>query len=413
MANNAASIEKADGRKPANGMLGPVIAATFSRLILNTARRFPYPFAPVLSRGMNVPLTAVTGLIAVNQVTGFLGIFFGPLADRFGYRLMMLGAVAMLVVGMFAAGFFPMYGVVLAALFLAGLGKTIFDPALQAYIGERVPYRRRGRIIGVLEVCWAGSTLVGIPLVAVLIDRMGWRSPFFMLGGLGLIGWLALRHLLTERKSRRHGQIQHQPGLFNAWKEIFAAWRQLLRERSALGALGFAFFVSISNDNIFVVYGAWLEQSFGLSVIALGVGTSVIGAAELSGEVLTATLADRLGLPQAVALGLALNVVCCALLPAVGQTIFWALTGLFLVFLTFEFTIVSSLSLCTELVPGARATMMSAFFAAAGLGRVVGALAGARAWLAGGITATAMVSAAAGVLGLTVLLWGLRGWERK
>ena len=38
----------------------------FCRLILNTARRFVYPFAPVLSRELGVPLTAITSLIAVN-----------------------------------------------------------------------------------------------------------------------------------------------------------------------------------------------------------------------------------------------------------------------------------------------------------------------------------------------------------
>jgi len=60
------------------------------RLLLNTARRFAYPFAPALSRGLGVSLTAFTSIIAVNQATTLLGMFFGPLADRLGYRLMML-----------------------------------------------------------------------------------------------------------------------------------------------------------------------------------------------------------------------------------------------------------------------------------------------------------------------------------
>lgn len=36
------------------------------------------------------------------------------------------------------------YDVVLAALLLAGLGKSIFDPAIQAYVGQRVPFQRHG-----------------------------------------------------------------------------------------------------------------------------------------------------------------------------------------------------------------------------------------------------------------------------
>ena len=89
-----------------------------------------------------------------------------------------------------------------------------------------------------------------------------------------------------------------------------------------------------------------------------------------------------------------------------------ALTGLFLIFLTFEFTIVTSMSLFTELLPEYRATMMSGFFAAAGMGRIAGALMGGHVWLAGGINATGFVSAAVSSLGLASLAWGLRGWRQ-
>jgi hypothetical protein len=46
--------------------------ATLARLVVNTSRRFAYPFASALSRGLGVPLAAITSLIAVNQATGVL-----------------------------------------------------------------------------------------------------------------------------------------------------------------------------------------------------------------------------------------------------------------------------------------------------------------------------------------------------
>jgi predicted MFS family arabinose efflux permease len=378
---------------------------TLCRLVFNTARRFAYPFAPVLSRGLGVPLAAITSVIAVNQSTAVIGMFFGPMADRLGYRLMMLTGLGMLTVGMFAGGFLPFYGVVLAALFLAGLGKSVFDPALQAYVGERVPFQRRGLVIGVLEFSWAGSTLLGIPLVGLLIEHMGWRAPFFAMGGLGLLGIAALGILMPKdgKKSVRHQTVAG----------LWSAWRRLGQERAALGAIGFAFFVSAANDNLFVVYGAWLEKSFNLSILALGLGTSIIGVAELSGESLTAAISDRLGLKRSVGVGLALCIISYGVLPLLCQTLPPALGGLFLIFLTYEFTIVSALSLCTELLPGSRATMMSGFLAAAGIGRVVGALIGVPVWLKGGIQMTGFVSAAISCLGLLFLVWGLKGWRNE
>jgi len=376
-------------------------AATLCRLVLNTARRFAYPFAPVLSRGLGVNLTAVTSLIAINQATSIIGIFFGPLADRFGYRLMMLAGLVMLVVGMLAGGFLPFYSVILLAFFLAGLAKTMFDPALQAYVGERVPFQKRGLVIGLLEFSWAGSTLVGIPGIALLIDRLGWRAPFFVLGGLGIFGILTLV-ILIPRDTRRTDAHHNSPSVLNAIQ-------QLIQQRAPLGTLGFALLFGIANDNLFVVYGAWLEESFSLSIVFLGVGTSIIGAAELLGETLTAFFGDRLGLKHSIIIGIILTMLCYVILPFSSQTLPRAFISLFVLFLIFEFTIVSSLSLSTELLPTSRATMMSGFFAAAGLGRVIGSLIGGHIWLAGGIMATGLASGIICGVALVSFVWGLRG----
>ena len=108
--------------------LGSRIAAIIAcRIVLNTGRRFIYPFAPDLSRVLGVPLTSITGLIALNSATNLLGLISGPLADRFGYRAMMILGMAALAAGMAAVGFFPAFAVLVVAHFLSGLGKSIFD----------------------------------------------------------------------------------------------------------------------------------------------------------------------------------------------------------------------------------------------------------------------------------------------
>lgn len=389
-----------------NAMVRPLAAVLFSRLVLNTARRFAYPFAPVLSRGLGVPLSAMTALIAMNQATGVLAIFFGPLSDRLGYRMMMMVALAMLVLGMVLGGAFPVYIAVLAALFMAGMAKNVYDAAVQAYVGERVPYHRRGAAIGLIELSWAASTFIGVPVLGLAIARFGWRSPFFLLALAGAAGLAAtLRWISSDRRDA--GASEGTVGSpLNAVLKLF-------RHRTALGAMGFAFFISAANDNIFVVYGAWLESSFDLGVAALGMSTMAIGAAELCGEVLTATLADRVGLKRAVFFGTALTAASFVLLPFAGTSLPLALGALFVLFLCFEFTIVSTLTLGTELMPGARATMMAGFLAVAGIGRFVGALAGGVAWTHGGLQVTALLSLVSTLLALAVLVWGLRYWGRE
>lgn len=387
----------------ARGLAFQIGVATLARLIVNTSKRFPYVFTPALSRGLGVPLPAITSLIAVNQATGVLSPLFGPLADRWGYRLMMLAGLGMLAVGMLAGGLLPVYGIILLALFLAGLGKSLFDPTLQSYIGERVPYQRRGLAIGVVEFSWAGTALVGIPVVGLLIAGSGWRSPFFLLGGLALLAVVALGYLIPQR-DRQQPVAGSSPGFCEAW-------RRLRGERAALGALGFSLFIAAANDNLFVIYGVWLESSFGLSVTHVGLATMIIGVAELVGEGLTAFVADRVGLKRALFTGLVLSLMSYLLLPHLGYALPLTLVGLFITFLTFEFTIVTGISLFTEILPAARATMMSSNIAAMSIGRVVGALIGGSVWLVGGLTATGLVSAAMCGLALASLAWGLRHWR--
>jgi len=377
-----------------------MLTAILCRLLLNTARRFAYPFAPVLSRGLEVPLTAVTSLIAVNQATAILGVGLGPIADRFGYRRMLISGMAMLAAGMLAAGFWPGYYTVMAALFLAGLGKCVFDPAIQAYISRKIDYQRRGMAIGFLETSWAGSTLIGIPIVALLISRMDWQAPFYLLGGLGFAGMLALIFIFPNN-SRPKSEVSKTGTLWQAWP-------QLVKNPSALGALGYAFLISVANDNLFVVYGAWLEQSFQVSIIILGIGTAVIGVAELCGEGLTVLISDRIGLRRSVSFGLTMTILCYGLIPLCKQNLLMALGGVFTLFLAFEFAIVTSMSLCTEILPRYRATMMSAFFAAAGAGRVIGALLGGYFWMVGGIWLTGIVSSGITLLAFLSLLLGLK-----
>ncbi len=377
--------------------------ATLCRILLNTARRFVYPFAPVLSRGLEVPLTSITSLIAINQMTGLLSPIFGLLDDRIGYRIMLLVGLGLLAGGMLTGGFFPFYGMMLCAVVMAGLGKSVFDPAILAYVGKRVPYHRRGLAIGIMETAWAASTLVGIPVVGILIENFGWRAPFFVIGVLAIVGMVAIVWIMPPT---RKGFNDFHRG--ESFRDIFG---KLVEKRPVLGFLLFSFFVSMASDNFFVIYGAWLEESFNLGIVALGMMTMVIGVAELSGEVFVAFVSDRLGLRRSIIIGLVLSCASYLALPWWGPTIPQALAALFFVFVTLEFSVVTAMSLCTEILPGARATMMAGFLAAESAGRVIGAFMGGLVWEAGRIEAIVLVSAAISVLALAAFLWGMYGWR--
>jgi len=379
-----------------------ILALMFFRLLLNTGRRFIYPFAPAIGRNLDVPLAAITSIIAACQATSLLGLFSGPLADRLGYRRVMRAGLALLAVGMLLCGLVPGYWPIFFGLVVASFGKTIFDPAVQAFIGRHVPYARRGRVIGVVETAWAGSTLIGIPAIGLIIERIGLYGAFLLLALLGGCGWLAIGRFIPA-----DGDAPEQAHRIN----VFATLPQLLRVRPAAGMLGFGFWISIANDSLFVVYGAWFEQAFLVSIATLGFSTVAIGAAEFLGESSTAVFADRLGLKKAAILGLCLAILAYSLLPLIGRSLPLAMFGMFCIFLTYEFTIVTSFSLSTELMPNSRATMMAGLYASAGIGRMLGVLVGGWLWQLGGIAVVSWTAAGLTGIGLLSLVWGLHGWN--
>lgn len=398
--------------KQKNGILSTLLPAFATRSVINTTNRFIYPFAPILSRGLGVPLTAVTSVIALNQTTALIGIFASRIGDHTGYKRLMMSGIVLLILGMLLVSFLPLYLSFVVAMFLSGLGKNFFDPAIQAYVGKRVSYKRRGLAVGILEISWSVSTLAGIPLIGWIISKMGWQAPFFVLGGSAVICLcLVAAFVKDDSRVKQRSEITEPAKTSKKFNTLITSMGSLLKHPRALGAMGFAFFVSFGNDNLFVIYGAWLEKLFHFSVVDLGLSTAVIGLGELCGSVGTTLLADRFGLKRSVTCGLLLNSLSYLLLPVSEFSMWAALGALFLIFFLFEFTIVSLISMCTELVPGSRATMMALFLGAAGLGRVAGACYGGVVWHGLGMDVVSYSSFFFSLAGLACLLWGTKNWN--
>jgi predicted MFS family arabinose efflux permease len=100
----------------------------------------------------------------------------------------------------------------------------------------------------------------------------------------------------------------------------------------------------------------------------------LIGIAELTGELGSGGVIDRLGKKRAVVIGVAMNCLAALALPWLGGSLVAGLLGLALFYLSFEFTIISDFTLMTGVMPAARATLLGTNVAATWVGRMLGAL---------------------------------------
>ena len=234
---------------------------------------------------------------------------------------------------------------------------------MQAYLGDRVAYQRRGRVLAITELSWSLSFLIGVPVMGFLIARSGWRAPFPVLSLLGILAFGVLAWMVPFDAVMPDKNV----GFRNNVKKMVAY-------PPVLAGLAMAMLFSAANETINLIFGIWLESSFGLIIAALGAAAAVIGLSELGGESLAAAFTDRIGKPMAIGIGVALNCLAALLLPILGTSTAGAVMGLFFFYLTFEFALVSSVPMMTEVMPAARATVMAFTTASVSVGRAIGAL---------------------------------------
>jgi predicted MFS family arabinose efflux permease len=367
-----------------------------ARLCLNTGLRMVYPFAPAFARQLGVPVTAVYRLVTIRSLAGFLSPLFGPLSERFGRRAIMFGAMLFFSAGCLLVWLWPSYWLFGAALIIVSVAKVIYDPAMQAYVGETVPYKQRGKALAITELSWAGALLVGGPLIGIALERQGWSATFFWLGLFGVITAVFLIKFLPKVHKTTPGRGASLVDYGRVVRQNPVIWAAML----------YNILIMAGNETIFLVFGDWMELSFGLSLLALGASAGVIGGAEITGELFAGWSVDRFGKrPVIIATGL-LNALACLLLPLTGNNLTAALVAYFALFLTFEVTIVGGVPLMTEIVPSARSVVMSSTIAAGALGRALGSWLGPFLFSRFGFSSNGWVSAIiTAVATLLLALW--------
>jgi len=343
-----------------------------------------------------VPLETAALLVAFRAAFGAVSPLFGYLADRFGRKRMMVAGALALMAGAGVVAIAPGFGLVLVGFGLLGIAQSAYDPAMQAHVSDIVPHDRRARALGIVELSWAGSWLIGVPATGFLMARFGWQSPFAVIAVLAVFCvWLTLRVRAAA------------PGL-PAARTVYAPGEGQARvsalPRPVICALGASALILFANETLFIVYGALMEDRFGLTLGVLGAASIVVSVAELVGATTVVTLVDRIGKRRALIGGLLVNAAFFALLPVMGASLPLALAGLAAVALTSEFSIVTSIPLLSGLADRSRGLVMAVRTALMWGMVIVASFLAPRLWQSYGLPAVAATSAAA-ILSAALLVW--------
>ena len=218
----------------------------------------------------------------------------GTLADRLGYKPMIMLGCALRIVGFGLFAVSTAVPVLIAASALTGFAGALFNPAARAYLAHEEP-ERRVEAFAVFNVFYQTGILIG-PLIGLLLLRTDFRVVCLSAAAIfALLTLLQWRHLPARAGAEADSN-----------RPVLTDWREAFTNRAFLG---FAVAMIASYAMSFQVYlGLPLEVrrvTGGESgVVALFVISAVLG---MAGQMrVTAWCKSRWSPGQAMAYGLAI-----------------------------------------------------------------------------------------------------------
>lgn len=367
-----------------------------SRLAHDLSIRVVYPFLPEIASGLRVPVEQVGAAWSLRSGIEILSPLAGAISDRVGHRRSMSLALVVLAIGLAITGLAGGLPAATLGFILSGIATAIYIPALIAYVSERTPYARRGRVLGAIELTWAASGLLGVPVAGVLLESLGWRAPFL---GLAVAALTCAGLTLVLDETPLAARARAEPLRLGS----------ILSHRSAIAFLLTSLTLFFAFENIQVGYASWFESRFGLDPGQRGTLQSLFGVFEIAASSSVSLFLDRIGKKRGVAGGLGVALLGYVLLASVGPLALpLGLVAMSVAFLGFEFGVVASIPLASEQMPQARGAMLALTVMSSGLGRLLGGVSGSALLAGPGFAFAALVSAGVAVMTLAVFALGVR-----
>jgi predicted MFS family arabinose efflux permease len=328
--------------------------------LVSTLDRFAMPpMLVAIAADLDVPLaSAVTAAGAYYLVYGLGQPIWGFASDRFGrvrtLRASLLAAGCLTLVSALS----PTIAVLALTRALAGGFFGGAYPAALIYLGDTVAPVRRQRAIAGLMVGVAVGTAAASAGAGLLADAFSWRLAFVLTGLAALVLVAALARLPEPDGSARPAML--------------ASLGAIGRSPSSLMVLGFAFAEGVVVLGALTLLPAAVESAGATATVA-GLVTGLYGLAVLVGSRVAGRLSERWPPARLILLGgtfavSAASLVAWSRAPLVGAV---AVVLLGLAWAAMHSTLQTW---ATEVLPTARATVVSLFASALFVGSALGAV---------------------------------------
>ena len=168
-----------------------VIALCFMLSMLDGADLLVMSFvAPRLAEQWSVSAESLGVLFSASLAGMALGcLFVAPLADRFGRRVMILGALALVSAAMIISGFVTTVPQLMLARLFVGIGVGTIGVSMTAMAAEYAPRRFANFAVGFVQAGWPLASVITAFVAVAVIPHSGWQV---LMVGIGVLSALLL-----------------------------------------------------------------------------------------------------------------------------------------------------------------------------------------------------------------------------
>jgi AAHS family 4-hydroxybenzoate transporter-like MFS transporter len=299
--------------------------------------------APALVKAWHLDRSAL-GPMFTSGLIGLAagGLVFGPLADRFGRKIVLLASVAVFGVLTLLKAWATSIEALTVLQFIGGLGLGGAAPNVVALMAEYFPRRRQAAMGTVAMIGMAAGSVAGGLVAAALLPRFGWTSVFYV-GGLVpllmlpfLFAWLpeSIRLMVLLRRpsddiarilARINPSLRFPAGTIfvtSETKQPGFSVTHLFREGRALktSLLWLAMFANLMALYFLISWLPTLLNTAGLSLERSSFATALFPIGGVVGGILLARLLGRFAAPAVLGLAFLFSTICTGLIGVVDQS---------------------------------------------------------------------------------------------
>lgn len=245
---------------------------------------------------------------------GGSGLLAAGFADKFDRKKMMLVFYTGFIIGTLLCGLAPDYHTLLGARVFTGIFGGVIGSISFAIVTDLFRMEVRGRVMGFLQMAFAGSQVLGLPIGLYFAKEWGWHSPFLMIVVVSVI--VAAVLLIYMRPVADHLQVKQKS---NAFTHLAAT----LTHNDYVTAFLATTLLATGGFMLMPFASAFSVNNLGLTVDDLPTLYMVTGIFSMAMGPLIGKLTDRVGKYRIFVYGTLLSIAIVLVYCNLGITPLW------------------------------------------------------------------------------------------